>query len=104
MSDMSKVCDIEGAFSRGWWAGWDSSAEYRENDTAMYPTKQFLAELAMLEADWLKFKAECEKAIEESMRSPSYRPKVIPCADCGGTVVYGYCCSTCGSKNPREKK
>ena len=62
MTDLSKVCDIEGAFSRGWWAGWDRSAEYRDDDVVSYTTEQFLAESEMLEADWLKFKAECEKA------------------------------------------
>ena len=63
MSDLSKVCDIEGAFSRGWWAGWDRSEHYRDVEQG-YPTEVFEHEMAMLEADWLKFKAECEKAIE----------------------------------------
>lgn len=26
--------------------------------------------------------------------------RIHPCRDCGGPVLYGYCCVRCGSANP----
>jgi ribosomal protein L32 len=31
----------------------------------------------------------------------SYAPAIIACADCGYTVLTGYCCTYCGSTHPR---
>ena len=65
MSDkLSTVCDIEGAFARGWWAGLDRGQPDRGQSFDTYPTTQFQAELEMLESDWMRFKFECEKAIK----------------------------------------
>ena len=61
---LAQVCDIEGAFARGWWAGLDRGQPDRGQSFDTYPTTQFQAELEMLEADWLKFEAECKKAME----------------------------------------
>jgi DNA-directed RNA polymerase subunit RPC12/RpoP len=34
----------------------------------------------------------------------SYAPRMYPCGSCGWPVADGYCCSTCGSDNPREAR
>lgn len=28
-------------------------------------------------------------------------PTIYPCKECGHPVMVGYCCGTCGSKDPR---
>ena len=30
----------------------------------------------------------------------AYAPRVYPCRECGGPVIYGYCCHRCKSYNP----
>ena len=30
-------------------------------------------------------------------------PSIYPCADCGGPVVSGYCCTRCGSDYPERR-
>lgn len=34
----------------------------------------------------------------------SFAPAIHPCADCGGPVIKGYCCTRCGSDNPEGHK
>jgi hypothetical protein len=29
---------------------------------------------------------------------------LYPCVDCGGPVIWGYCCTRCGSTNPEGAK
>jgi hypothetical protein len=31
----------------------------------------------------------------------SYAPRIYACAKCKWPVIDGYCCNTCGDKNPR---
>jgi len=37
-------------------------------------------------------------ATEEAL---GYCPPIIPCNDCKGPVIEGYCCGHCGSEDPR---
>ncbi len=30
----------------------------------------------------------------------NFCPQISPCRECGGPVVYGYCCNRCGSSTP----
>jgi hypothetical protein len=41
-----------------------------------------------------------ERAADEVARA--FCPPIYPCADCGGPVVDGYCCTRCGSSSPQE--